>query len=174
MFHPKLWFLWVLILIVGIFLGIGCYFVFFPYLQNVLWPSGSFQPDVTDVRQKYDSNQYASNIERYQPLKNQTLPSTSTGDIRLKNPFISPIPSHASFRKSPPPKERALLEYLGTIETDNGIMGLVKINTGESLVVFEGEDLVISGIIIGKITPKMLTYSQNGIEKVIHLGGASN
>ncbi len=174
MFHPKLLFLWVLILVVGIFLGIGCYFVFFPYLENVLWPSGSFQPGVTDVRPKYDSNQYVSNIERYQPLNNQTLPSTSTGNIRLKNPFILPIPYHASFRKSPAPKERALLEYLGTIETDNGILGLVRINTGESLVVSEGEDLVISGIIIGKITPKMLTYSQNGIEKVIHLGGTSN
>ncbi len=174
MFRPKLWFLWVLILFVGIFLGIGCYFIFFPYLQNVIWPSGSFQPVANDFHQKYNPNQYTPNIEGNQPLKNQTPPSTSTGDIRLKNPFILPIPYHASFRKSPSSKKRALLEYLGTIETDNGILGLVRINTGESFVVSEGEDLVISGIIIGKITPKILTYSQNGIEKVIHLGGTSN
>ncbi len=178
MFQPKSWLFWVFIFIGGILLGIGSYFLFFLHLQEIPWPSESFQPVVPNFHQKYIANQYsharARTIRVYQPLLSQTPMPASTGNINLINPFIVPGGYNGFLGKSPSPRKRALLEYLGTIETNDNILGLIRINTGESFVVTEGEDLVISGIVIGKITPTTLTYSQNGIEKVIHLGGTSN
>lgn len=172
MFQPKSWFLWVFIFMGSVLIGMICYFLLFSYSQKIPFWSGSFEPVVPDLHPKHITNQHSPNIKVTQPLVHQTPTPVSTEKINLINPFV--IPGQYNASKSHFPKKPALLEYLGTVETDNDILGLIRINNGESFVVSEGEDLVISGIVIGKITPTTLTYSQNGIEKVIHLGGTSN
>jgi hypothetical protein len=92
----------------------------------------------------------------------------------LKNPFVIP----SVYQRNPakrivsPPKNLGFLEYQGVVETADDIRGLVRVTASkESFVVCEGESLVEFGIEIRKITPKVLTYSKDGVETVISLGG---
>ena len=137
--------------------------------------SWNFKLNTPTLRQKIVNDQHlpSEKVFKYSAALNPT--PVPTESVNLINPFIIPGSYNVSFKKVRSQSKHEQLEYQGAIETDTSILGLVRINaTGESLVVSEGEDIVVSGIIIGKITPKTLTYSQNGIEKVIYLGGASN
>jgi hypothetical protein len=173
-FQPRTWAFWLLIFIGSILLGIGSYFLFFIHLQipGMPWNFRFYAPA---LQQKIVENQYLPNRKVFEyPTVIHQIP-TPAEPVNLMNPFVIPGLDNVFFNNNRFQKKHELLEYQGTIETDTSIFGLVRINTtGESLVVSEGEDLVVSGIIIGKITPKTLTYSQNGIEKVIYLGGTSN
>jgi hypothetical protein len=156
----------------SILFGIGSYFLFFTRLQipGTYWNSRVAYPA---LQQELVDNQYLQNgkVFEYPTAINQS----SVVPANLMNPFVIPGQYNVPFKENHSQRKHELLEYQGTIATDASVFGLVRINTtGESFVVSEGEDLVESGIIIGTITPKTLTYSQNGIEKVIYLGGASN
>ena len=166
MTHSRFWYIWLMLFFGFIILGGSISFIFVNYLNPhfKLWTPPRAQersgiiPDVSIPNIRSHPDQPALTLE---------------GSVALKNPFIIPSPyqRNSGFRPTPH-RRRGPLEYRGIIETDSNIMALVTVtSSGESLVVYEGEDLVELGIMIGKISAKTLTYSKNGIETVISLGG---
>jgi hypothetical protein len=108
------------------------------------------------------THSYGSTLH-YGPVKN----------LFLKNPFVVPLQYNGrASHHFVPKRPQAFLEYQGIIETDSNILGLVKATTTkEAFVVHEGECIIEFGLEIRKITPETLTYSKDGIEAVISLGG---
>jgi hypothetical protein len=107
-----------------------------------------------------------TNVSKYETKLAQSA-------MKLKNPFVIPFPAHKNpDQRLSSQKKRTYIEYQGIIETDNSMLGLVKMTaTNEAFLVYEGESLVEFGLEIHKITAKNLTYSKDGIEAVISLGG---
>jgi hypothetical protein len=166
MYQLKSWLFWIFIFIGGFLLGSISYFQFFTYQQKLIWTP-------RHIRQSQYKNQYPSNVNNFKYGIGVNQAPTPPLNINLINPFVVPgqdngVLSHPLGSQ----RKHAFLEYQGTIETDCGILGLVKVTTtGESFIVSEEEDLIEVGIVIRKITPKTLTYSKDGIDKVIRLGG---
>lgn len=105
------------------------------------------------------------------PLDQELKESNSRMLSSMKNPFIIPGRYAGNYGQNiSPQKKQAYLSFQGVIETNDSILGLVRVNaTGEVFAVYEGEDLL--DFQVKKITPSTLTYSQNGNEVVIPLGG---
>lgn len=168
MSRSGLWLSWLLIFVGFTVLGGGIGYVLMSFWgpHNTFWEPWSNQNQprtiINENFQKISDYKYypPDNYESdYQPITN------------IKNPFTAPSQNNDTKGQNVPfNKKQTFLEYQGIIETNNSIFGLVKVtHTGEVFVVYEGENLV--EFEIRKITPKTLTYSKDGIEAVIPLGG---
>jgi hypothetical protein len=102
-----------------------------------------------------------------------TVYQQSQPKLALKNPFVIPIQYYKkSGHRLVTPRKRMFIEYQGIIETENNVLALVRLTTSDkTFVVYEGESIVEFGLAIKKITPKNLTYSKEGVDVVISLGG---
>jgi hypothetical protein len=164
----KSWFLCLFIFIGGFLLGSISNFHSFTRQQIVPWTHRHFRQS----QYRLIVNQYPTENDFEYEIAVNKAPIHPL-NIHLINPFVIPgQDNEALSHHLVSQRKRAILEYLGTVETDHNILGLVKITTtGDSLIVSEEEDLIEEGIIIQKITPKTLTYSKDGIDQVIRLGG---
>lgn len=168
MSRSNVWFKWILVFLSFIAVGGGMGYFFMRSLRTDFAQLAPLtvkkQPTVENVKKSF-------NIPSVPAIDQKSQPK-----VDLKNPFVIPI---QYYKKSGHPlvtsKNRALMEYQGIIETDNKVLGLVKLTTtNETFVVYEGESIVEFGLTIEKITPKTLTYTKDGVEAVISLGGSQH
>jgi hypothetical protein len=157
------WFTWSLIFIVFIVLGcgIGIFLMFFGF-NNIKWvPGGTGNRPATVIN---DNTLKRSEYKLHSALTYKPINQPITD---IKNPFIVPRQYNGVSSKK---KQQTFLEYQGIIETNKGILGLVRItDTDEVFIVYEGENLIEFEIL--KITPKTLTYSKDGKEIAVPLRG---
>jgi hypothetical protein len=168
MSQSNVWFRWILIFLSFIALGggIGYFFMLSLRPDFVHQAPLKINNQLGPVAVKNVKNTYN---HQYEPVLNHQ----SRPKLDLKNPFVIPNQYYQkSGLRSITQRKQAFIEYQGIIETDNNVLGLVKLtNTNETFVVYEGEIIVELGLEIRKITPKTLTYSKDRVEAVISLGG---
>ena len=168
MSRSHVWFTWFLVFLSFIVVGGGIGYFFMLSLRPdfaqlaPLRVKNQLEPGVVENAKNTYNNQYEPAVYH------QSQPK-----LYLKNPFVIPIQyNDYSGHRLITQRKRAFMEYQGIIETDNNVLGLVKLTTtNEAFVVYEGESIVEFGLEIKKITPKALTYSKDGVETVILLGG---
>jgi hypothetical protein len=158
---------WFFIFLGSIVLGSICYLLVLtssPNLLNLTPLKVTNRPEPIVVKSIQNTNNHNNEPTlHYEPGKK----------LFLKNPFVVPLQYNGRLSHHfVPRRPQAFLKYQGIIETDSGILGLVKVTTtDEAFVVHEGECIIEFGLEIRKITPETLTYFKDGKEAVISLGG---